>query len=146
MLKNAGLMVAGLAAGTLFLSGCGGGSSNASAQSGTAKTTTPSGPGASSAPPGAVTDGKQPSGQPSGPPQKPPSVDRARVLKYSQCMRANGVKNFPDPDASGALLMNGSTVKMDSPEFQAAQKKCGSLMPGQGGSLSTRGPGSGPAQ
>ena len=28
-------------------------------------------------------------------------------MKFSECMRENGVKEFPDPDASGELTIDG---------------------------------------
>ncbi|MEV0403310.1 hypothetical protein [Actinoallomurus sp. NPDC050550] len=52
------------------------------------------------------------------------------MLKFSQCMRKNGVPNFPDPQG-GRLLMNaGSGIDPNSPQFQAAQKTCQKLLPG----------------
>jgi len=63
-------------------------------------------------------------------------------LKYSQCMRANGVKNFPDPGSGGGIQINSSQsasggapttsingVEVNSPDFQAASNKCQHLMP-----------------
>ena len=45
-----------------------------------------------------------------------------QAVKFSQCMRANGVSQFPDPDASGALtidgVINGSSLDPNSPTFQ----------------------------
>src|ERR1700732_448469 len=44
-----------------------------------------------------------------------------QAVKFSQCMRANGVGNFPDPDASGALtidgVINGSSLDPYSSTF-----------------------------
>jgi hypothetical protein len=71
-------------------------------------------------------------------PPKPPEVDRAQVLQYAQCMRDNGVKNFPDPNPAGALQMDGSAVNLNSPEFQQAQQKCGHLMPAAPTMVATR--------
>jgi hypothetical protein len=56
--------------------------------------------------------------------QKPP--DRAQVAKYSQCMRADGIPDFPDPSADG-LLLNfgpGSDLNPTDPSFQNASKLC----------------------
>jgi hypothetical protein len=56
------------------------------------------------------------------------------AIKYSSCMRANGVPRFPDPVRSGEGMSlsldprNG--VDPDSPKFQAAEKKCEKLLPG----------------
>lgn len=81
---------------------------------------------------------------------KPPSpAEQARLqeqaLKFSQCMRTHGVPNFPDPQfsSSGAgigIRIGGkqggpSRIDPSSPQFQAAQKACQSIMPGpKGGS------------
>lgn len=55
----------------------------------------------------------------------PPSA----ALKYAQCMRANGVPNFPDPDANGGF--GGIQRKLaGDPGFQAAQQACRGLAPG----------------
>jgi hypothetical protein len=50
-----------------------------------------------------------------------------QMLKIAGCMRANGVTNFPDPDAQGAFTapVGGSSSNMDnSPQYAAAAKKC----------------------
>ena len=56
-----------------------------------------------------------------------------QAVKFSQCMRANGVKDFPDPDASGALtidgVVNGSSLDPNSPTFQQAISACKDLEP-----------------
>ena len=46
----------------------------------------------------------------------------ANLLKFSQCMRANGEPNFPDPNGQGVI--QGSGLNPQSAQFQAAQKKC----------------------
>ncbi|MCG5217659.1 hypothetical protein [Streptosporangium sp. KLBMP 9127] len=53
-----------------------------------------------------------------------------KMRALAQCMRDNGVEEFPDPNADGALLMKGPIN--EDPDFAAAQKKC--QMPDQGGS------------
>ena len=56
-----------------------------------------------------------------------------KALQFSRCMRANGVSNFPDPDASGQLTIdqvaNGSGVDTNSPAFQQALSACRTLEP-----------------
>ena len=56
-----------------------------------------------------------------------------QAVKFAQCMRANGVSNFPDPDASGALtienVVNGSSVDPNSATFQQALNACRDLEP-----------------
>lgn len=58
----------------------------------------------------------------------------AQAVKFSQCMRAAGVSNFPDPSPGGGLRISpDSGVNPAAPAFQAAQKKCGKLLPGKAG-------------
>jgi hypothetical protein len=56
-----------------------------------------------------------------------------RAVKFSQCMRANGVSGFPDPNASGQLtidgVVNGSSLNPNSPAFQQALTACKDLQP-----------------
>jgi len=44
-----------------------------------------------------------------------------RELLLANCMRANGVPNFPDPDASGDIQFPVSSAIPQSPAFQRAQ-------------------------
>jgi hypothetical protein len=57
---------------------------------------------------------------------------QAQVLEFAKCMRENGVPDFPDPQFSGGgvrmRLPRG--VDEDSPQFQAAQQACQSLLAG----------------
>jgi hypothetical protein len=57
------------------------------------------------------------------------------ALKFSQCMRAHGVTNFPDPGAGGGIQIGGpgSNLNPRSPSFQAAQRACGKYLPFKGG-------------
>ena len=61
------------------------------------------------------------------------------ALKFSRCMRAHGVPNFPEPNFSGGAvrlrLKAGGANGIDpaSPQFRAAQKACQSIAPGPGG-------------
>jgi hypothetical protein len=55
---------------------------------------------------------------------------RKVALRFSRCMRANGVPNFPDPDGSGALQFgSGSGIDPRSPGVQAAMQKCHKDLP-----------------
>jgi hypothetical protein len=49
-------------------------------------------------------------------------------LKFAACMRANGVKDFPDPTADGPLINVQHALSI--PGFQAALQKCRDLLPG----------------
>jgi hypothetical protein len=61
------------------------------------------------------------------------AANLAQAVKFSQCMRANGVSAFPDPDASGQLtidgIANGSSVDTKSAAFQQAISACKGLEP-----------------
>jgi hypothetical protein len=50
------------------------------------------------------------------------------AVKFAQCMRDNGVRDFPDPDASGTLTIetvaNGTSIDTDSASFQRAITAC----------------------
>jgi hypothetical protein len=54
-------------------------------------------------------------------------------IRFAECMRANGVPNFPDPGSGGGIQIPvGSGINPQSPAFQAAQKTCFKLLPGGG--------------
>ena len=57
----------------------------------------------------------------------------AKGVRYAECMRANGVSAFPDPDPSGELtadaVANGTAVDTSSPAFEQAVVACKDLEP-----------------
>ncbi|MBM7783403.1 hypothetical protein [Tenggerimyces flavus] len=58
---------------------------------------------------------------------------KAQGLEYAQCMRENGIKEFPDPNPDGGMLLRmkkGTDLDPESPKFKKAQEACKSLMPG----------------
>ena len=61
------------------------------------------------------------------------NLDLDEGVKFSQCMRSNGVSDFPDPNASGQLtidaIANGSGVDTNTPAFQQALSACKDLEP-----------------
>jgi len=59
----------------------------------------------------------------------PTADQREAARKYSQCMRDNGVPDFPDTDAGGRLRGPGHE-QQDDPKFSAAMLKCRNLAPG----------------
>ncbi len=95
------------------------------------------GTGCSNAP--AETGGEEPAttgsptgdgGDQSGPTGHPPSPAELQELlkerrESAECMRENGVEDFPDPDANGYILYYG-----DDPDMQSASEKCDELQPG----------------
>jgi hypothetical protein len=64
---------------------------------------------------------------------KSAKTNSGQALKFSQCMRENGVSEFPDPDASGELtidgVVNGSSIDPSSPAWKAAVSACKDLQP-----------------
>ncbi|MBM7773791.1 hypothetical protein JOD54_003995 [Actinokineospora baliensis] len=60
----------------------------------------------------------------------PGMVEQAR--KMAQCMRENGVSEFPDPDENGGIRIEARKdggINPESPEFKAAQQKCDQFLP-----------------
>jgi hypothetical protein len=66
--------------------------------------------------------------------QKP---DPAKLEKFAQCMRANGIADFPDPSGAGLQLhaSPGSDLDPNNPTFKNASKLCAQKysLPGLGG-------------
>lgn len=60
----------------------------------------------------------------------PEELENARLM--SQCMRDNGIENFPDPTGNGGILIDPKKLGIDpeSEEFKAAQEACKHLRPG----------------
>ena len=70
-----------------------------------------------------------------------PSPDQqAQMLKFAECMRANGVTDFPDPSTSAGgteiHFSAGDGIDPKDPTFQKAEQACSKFI---GGSLGTRG-------
>lgn len=61
------------------------------------------------------------------------AANHEKAMKFAQCMRDNGVSQFPDPDASGSLtienVVNGTSVDPNSATFQQALTACRDLEP-----------------
>jgi hypothetical protein len=61
------------------------------------------------------------------------STAREQAVKFATCMRDNGVREFPDPDASGTFtietIANGTSIDTDSATFQRAITTCKDLEP-----------------
>jgi hypothetical protein len=56
-----------------------------------------------------------------------------KAVKFAECMRRNGVSQFPDPGASGKLTVdavaNGSSLDTSTPAFSQAISACKALEP-----------------
>jgi hypothetical protein len=53
-----------------------------------------------------------------------------QVIKFANCMRANGVPNFPEPNAQGAeVITGGGGVTPTSPQYKSAMQTCQHLLP-----------------
>jgi hypothetical protein len=56
-----------------------------------------------------------------------------KAMKFAECMRDHGVREFPDPDSSGELtidaVLNGSSLDPDAPAWKEAMSACKDLQP-----------------
>ncbi len=61
------------------------------------------------------------------------AADAQKSVKFAECMRSNGVSQFPDPGTSGKLTIdavaNGSSLDTNSPAFKQAISACKDLEP-----------------
>lgn len=62
--------------------------------------------------------------------------DNAAMLAFAQCMRENGVPNFPDPPAEGGNMGVPRDIDPESPEVQAAFETCREHLGAAGGRVS----------
>ena len=113
--KRINLSAVVLAGVSLSVAGCGGGPANP----GVARLSS----GTSSAASSNASTGAGAAGIGAGSPE-------AAALAFADCMRANGVPNFPDPKAGGGFLFHtGAGADPSSPAFNAAQAKCKKFLP-----------------
>jgi hypothetical protein len=57
--------------------------------------------------------------------RQPAPPDLAKVVKYAECIRANGVPDFPDPStAGGGVSFNMGSANPNNPTFQNASRLC----------------------
>jgi hypothetical protein len=95
------------------LVGCGGGGSKSPAVASVGTTKSP-----------ATTAGSASSAPPT------PSSQTQRLIVYSECMRRNGVTNFPDPNSHGNLVINpNANINPSSPQYKQAQAACKKFSP-----------------
>jgi hypothetical protein len=61
------------------------------------------------------------------------NAGQEQAVKFAECMRDNGVSEFPDPDASGRLtidgVVNGSTLDPSTAAWKTAIAACEDLQP-----------------
>jgi hypothetical protein len=61
------------------------------------------------------------------------AATQGKAVKFAQCMRENGVSQFPDPDASGNLtidaVVNGSSIDTNGSTWKGAIAACEDLQP-----------------
>lgn len=99
--------------------GCGGSKAPSIASIGT--TTSSSAAGSTNTPSGGTGSSSSPAS---------PTQLQQDALSYAQCMRANGLPNFPDPQSGGGFLFQaGAGIDPSSPAFKAARTKCQKLLP-----------------
>ncbi|GAA4215877.1 hypothetical protein AB0C10_36715 [Microbispora amethystogenes] len=52
------------------------------------------------------------------------------IVAYANCMRHNGIPNFPDPKPGGGIAFpEGGDIDPQSPEFKKAEEKCKQYLP-----------------
>ncbi|HEY3843290.1 MAG TPA: hypothetical protein VGL48_08555 [Acidimicrobiales bacterium] len=56
----------------------------------------------------------------------------SQPLAFSRCMRSNGVPNFPDPNSSGVWPKPQVEGAASNPQYPAATRSCGHLLPDGG--------------
>jgi hypothetical protein len=101
-LRRTGRIVSALLAVVLLATACAGGSNGPAV----------AGQGSSS------TRAASPSGDP-----------RDAELAYAKCMREHGISDFPDPQPGGGPIQVGPGSNWNSPQFNAADDACKSLLP-----------------
>lgn len=67
-----------------------------------------------------------------GSPKTASTAGQNRLLAYSDCMRAHGVPNFPDPIRNEGIDKGKVIALGNGPHIQAASNACQHLMPASG--------------
>ncbi len=61
------------------------------------------------------------------------SAGQEQAVEFAECMRENGVSEFPDPDPSGEMtidgVLNGSSIDSEGAAWQTAIAACEDLQP-----------------
>jgi hypothetical protein len=64
--------------------------------------------------------------------RKPDAQQLDQLRKFAQCMRENGIPEFPDPNPDGGVQIQaspGSHMNPDDPTFKAAEEACAKYRP-----------------
>jgi hypothetical protein len=65
---------------------------------------------------------------PAGLASGPPSPERTEALvDFADCMRENGVAEFPDPSVQGVFMFDEGDADIEGPAMQAAMQTCTEL-------------------
>lgn len=146
---RAHLVAAAVLVSVVLLAGCGGGSSSPTVASvngtttsiasaaRTATTTTPASRTTSRSRSGSATSSRSHNATTSTSRATSGSASgdlQSQELAYAQCMRANGVPNFPDPNPGGGFdIQSGSGgIDLSSPLYKSADARCQKYMPNRG--------------
>jgi hypothetical protein len=72
-------------------------------------------------------------GEEAGDPAPPTAEDVDALRKFAQCMRDNGVPDWPDPKADGSFPLAGSPIEAEgkSPRIVAGFEACGHFYDGK---------------
>jgi hypothetical protein len=74
-----------------------------------------------------------PAGTGSGGAANNTAANAQKAVKFAECMRSNGVSEFPDPGASGNFtidgIVNGTSLDPNTPTFKQAISACKGLEP-----------------
>ncbi len=57
------------------------------------------------------------------------ATDRDKAVKFAECVRENGVSNFPDPDAEGEFVYGVSVSPRCSTRLSARARTCSHRSP-----------------
>ena len=61
------------------------------------------------------------------------AANAQQAVRFAECMRNNGVSDFPDPGAPGKFtidgIVNGSSLDLSTPAFKQAMSACKDLEP-----------------
>jgi hypothetical protein len=84
----------------------------------------------------AACSGSPSSAGPGGAPGAGGSTKAQKAVAFSECMRAHGVPNYPDPSGNGVLpKTSAQQLKVSIAQFNGAERGCQHLLPTTGGTL-----------